>query len=93
MAEALDHPELLNESEKSAELRDILHAIAKDDPLEYMDIIADTAKKLKNTHGDLTDYRLYHLLIGSTPGDKCKSFDLPNGEIETAIRNLGGQRS
>lgn len=38
------------------------------------------ALKLKKTHPDHENYRLYHLIIGSTPRGECPEFDFTGND-------------
>lgn len=62
--------------------------------------IVKMIEKLANDHSDskkgidsrkiLNQYKLFHILVGSTtrPENEPTFFDLPNGEIEAFIRSL-----
>lgn len=44
---------------------------------------------LKKEYPDYEEYRLYHLLIGSTPWQECSKFDFPGEDsIEKLINSL-----
>ena len=49
----------------------------KEDTGAFLDKIADFAHGLQERHSDYIDYRLYHLLVGSTPrpGHELKEED------------------
>lgn len=39
---------------------------------------SDFAEGLKKKYPDFESYRLYHVLVGSTPKGKCEKYDFPD---------------
>jgi hypothetical protein len=56
-----------------------------------MDERTMVARQLLKDHPDAEKCKLYQILIGSSPEERDIYLDLPNGEIENAIRNLGSE--
>lgn len=62
--------------------------------IECLESTGRKAKELESRYPDFLDYRLYHLLIGSTPSKKCSKFDFPGEDsiekfIQSAVDGQG----
>ena len=78
--EASPNPENLSQKENEEVLRSLKEkwsALSKiEDILSFHDRVFGKAKELRDKYPDYEDYKLYHLLIGSTVYDRSK-FDFP----------------
>jgi hypothetical protein len=89
MTESEKNPD--NEGRVWAELSSIRETLLEGpDAEEINEQVVMFVRKLRAEHGkDIEKYKLYHLIVGSTPDPEWSpQFDLPNGEIEEFIRNL-----
>ncbi|HEV8601512.1 MAG TPA: hypothetical protein VGQ87_02855 [Patescibacteria group bacterium] len=73
-----------------AELQSIVNsAMNGPDVVEVYEGFGQFVDKLKKDHPDLENYRLFHVLVGSSVKEAdIQKFDLPNREIEKFIRSL-----
>jgi len=56
---------------------------------EFLQRQVEFVDNLKKKYSDYEKYRLYHLLIGSTPWEDCPKFDFPGEDsIEKLINSL-----
>jgi len=74
------------------ELRSVLEKAAVGiSPIESYTMKKKFVDELRKTHTNIGNYKLYHLLIGSSSTSEMEremEFDLPNGEMEAFIRSL-----
>ena len=72
------------------ELRQIRErAMDGDRMFETNDKIVAFVEQLKSENPDLSDYLLFHLLVGSSPREGAElKFDLPDHALENFIRSL-----
>lgn len=79
-----------SEEAKEAELREILDSASKEwGSLKFYKYKYEYFKKLQTAHPDIGQYKLYHILIGSSYDRNIDMpFDLPDNEMERFIRNI-----
>jgi hypothetical protein len=83
------HESVVSFDEKKIE--ELLEILINSTNPNILDEIFTFATSLKdtNTNEELLEYRIYHLLIGSTPRlGQCTKFDLPDNKIENFITSL-----
>ena len=63
--------------------------LIKEDAYSTTNQIAEFAKSLQGKYPDYHDYRLYCVMIGSTPVKECSKFDFPNEDsVENFLESL-----
>lgn len=75
----------MDNSDLLTEAQNLILDAQKIDIFGTQDKIVDKANFLKDKYPDYNDYRLYHLMIGSTPEKVLPFFDFPG---EDSIMNF-----
>jgi len=81
---------IIDEEAILAELKNIRIQKAKELSFRFFDKVKDIEAELQELYPNenLLEYKVFQLLIGSSPDKHSDKFDLPGGEVEKAIRNL-----
>lgn len=66
-----------SEDQKVERLKDVWAGKLRDDGENFWGQIIDKVDEIRKNHPDYQKYRLYHLLVGSTPEKDVDKFDFP----------------
>ncbi|SRR3989344_2923564 len=75
----------VSQEEKIEKIRSLLMELVEKDAYFITNKIAEFAKNLQKKYSDYHDYRLYCIVVGSTPVKECSKFDF---EGDDSVENF-----
>ncbi len=79
----------ISQEEKIEKIRFLLLELVEKDAYFITNKIAEFAKNLQKKYPDYHDYRLYCILVGSTPMNGCSKFDFQGDDsVEFFLESL-----
>ncbi|MEK7549217.1 MAG: hypothetical protein AAB496_01880 [Patescibacteria group bacterium] len=77
------------QEEKIEKIRSLLMELIEKDAYFITNKIAEFAKNLQKKYSDYHDYRLYCIVVGSTPTKECSKFDFEGDDsVEKFLGSL-----